>query len=58
LKILKKAMDKGSTVDRIREVRHKKEEKKKNLIYGKMYSSRTTKRHYNGFFCQSDIQEI
>ncbi len=51
-------MDKGSTVDRIREVRHKKEEKKKNLIYGKMYSSRTTKRHYNGFFCQSDIQEI
>jgi hypothetical protein len=43
-------MDKRSIVDRIREVRHKKKEKKKTLSMAKCTSQRTTKRHYNAFF--------
>jgi hypothetical protein len=53
-----KTMDKGSIVDRIKEVRHKKKEKKKTLSMAKCTCQRTTKRHYNAFFCQSGIQEI
>jgi hypothetical protein len=51
-------MDKGSIVDRIKEIRHKKKEKKKTLCMAKCTSQRTTKRHYNAFFCQSGIQKI
>jgi hypothetical protein len=51
-------MDKGSIVDRIREVRYKKKEKKKTLSMAKCTTQRTTKKHYNAFFCQSNIQEI
>jgi hypothetical protein len=38
-------MDKKSIVDRIREVRHKKREKKKTLSMTKCIAKRTTKRH-------------
>jgi hypothetical protein len=43
-------MDKGSIVDRIREVRHKKKEKKKTLFMAKCTTQITTKGHYNAFF--------
>jgi hypothetical protein len=43
-------MDKGSIIDKIREVRHKKKKKKKTLSMAKCTAQRTTKNIIMHFF--------